>query len=74
VAQGFLRAYAGGSRRRAVALTRAWPELAASQMGAGARRSQDRYGARGREKVKEATTTEEDEGEWGQPRLGPSYF
>jgi hypothetical protein len=41
------------------ALARAWPELAAGWVGAGARRSQDRYGARRREKAIEegATTT-----------------
>jgi hypothetical protein len=45
-------------------------------MGEEARRSQDRYGAHGREKATgvEEKATEEDEGEWGQPRLGPSYL
>jgi hypothetical protein len=43
VAQGFYAHAQEGARRGAVALARAWPELVAGRVGAGARRPQDRY-------------------------------
>jgi hypothetical protein len=66
-----------GARRAAAALTRAWPELGAGQVGARGRRSQDRYGARNRESDSSWSDSDCDGGrrrEWGQPHPGPSYL
>jgi hypothetical protein len=78
VAQGFHTHAQKERRRGAAALARAWPEPAAGWMGEEAGQPQDRYSA-AREREREATiveekATEEDEGEWGQPRPGPSYL